>query len=328
MLTIAILAIDNCIHSTVTGAHDIFSIAATHPPSPSRPGKPFCDVRIVLPDRSPVRTFNGIEITGHHYISEDIHYDIIITPALIGDIAPLLDQQDITSWIGRQHADGACICSVCASAFIVAAAGLMDGRQATTHWALAGEFRKRFPEVRLTPEKMIVDEGDIISAGGVTAYLDLCLHIINRFGSHELASSISRTLLIDHGRRIQKPYSSSTFSKNHGDSMILKAQKYLEDNFIHRISMPEVASTAGLEERTFNRRFKRATGDTPTGYIQNLRIEAARRMLETTREPVDSITREVGYENPSSFRRLFKQNTGLSPSEYRQRFSLLIPADI
>ena len=172
---------------------------------------------------------------------------------------------------------------------------------------------------------MIVDEGDIISAGGVTAYLDLCLHIINRFGSHQLASTISKTLLIDHGRKTQAPYRAISIVKNHGDQPILKAQEYLEDNFIRRISMPRAAQCAGLEERTFNRRFKKATGDTPTEYLQNLRIEAARKKLETTRESVETITLDIGYENPTSFRRLFKQHTGLSPSEYRRRFSLLIP---
>jgi transcriptional regulator GlxA family with amidase domain len=187
MLTIAILAIDNCIHSTVTGSLDILSIASTHFSTPNESSETFCDAGIVLPTTSPVRTFNGTEITGHHSITEKRHYDIIILPALIGDIAPILDQQTIINWIGRQHQDGSCICSVCASAFLVAAAGLLDGREATTHWALAREFRNKFPDVLLKPEKMIVDGGDVITAGGVTAYLDLCLHIINRFGSQELA---------------------------------------------------------------------------------------------------------------------------------------------
>lgn len=320
MLKIAILALDNCIHSTVTGPFDIFSIAAMHSSKSDNGG--FCSVQIVLPDENPVHSFNGLIIDGTKTTKDTERYDLIMTPALMGDLTSLLENSDVIDWIIDQHGKGACICSVCAGAFLVAKAGLLKGKQATTHWALADDFKSKFPEVNLKIEKMLVDEGDIISAGGVTAYLDLCIYIINRFGTPELASSISKTLLIDTTRQTQTPYSSYNFRMSHGDEAILTVQNYLEKSCKSLVKIPELAAVAGLEERTFNRRFKKATGETPTEYIQGLRIENARKLLETTQEPVDRVTQGVGYEDVSSFRRLFKKYTGLSPSDYRKRFSV------
>lgn len=322
MLQIAVLALNNCIHSTVTGPYDIFSIAALQSRQAANDCRDFCEVHIVQPDQKTVRSFNGLTVSGTKTIGDAHQYDLIITPALMGDLAALLEDHYLIDWIAAQHSNGAVVCSVCAGTFLVAKAGLFSGKQATTHWALAEDFRRQFPEVNLKIEKMLIDEGDIISAGGVTAYLDLCLYILSRFGSSELASSISKTLLIDASRQTQTPYSSYSFQKNHGDEAILKAQIYLEKRFKQKVKISELAEESRLEERTFNRRFKKATGDTPTEYIQGLRIEAARKMLETNQEPVDSITGEVGYEDVSSFRRLFKQYTGITPSEYRKRFSV------
>ncbi len=322
MVNIAILALENCIHSTVTGPCDIFSIARLNSKELYGDKEPFCKVQIVLPGEQPVNTFNGISINGTSSIQDSERYDIIITPALYGNLDSILENHDVIEWIFNQHSSGACICSVCASAFLVARTGIMNGKKVTTHWALAADFKRQFPDVILKSDRMLIDEGDIISAGGVTAYLDLCLYIINRFGSPELALSISKTLLIDCARQIQTPYSSYNFLKNHGDEEIMKAQRWLENNRQQEIKIPDLAESTGLGERTFNRRFKKATGDTPTEYLQGLRIEAARKMLETSNKPIDLITQEVGYEDTSSFRRLFKHHTGLTPSVYRKRFSV------
>lgn len=323
MLNIAILALENCIHSTVTGPFDIFSIASLTAKELNCDREPFCKVQIVHPGEEPVSSFNGMQISGTHSIKDNEIYDIIITPALYGNLEPLIENREIIDWLVYQHVHGACICSVCASAFLVAKAGLLNGKKATTHWALAGDFKKQFPEVILSPEKMLVDEGNIISAGGVTAYLDLCLYLISRFGSPELALALSKNLLIDCSRQVQTPYSSYDFMKNHGDEPIIQSQIWLENNFKEPVIISQLASTVGLEERTFNRRFKRVTGDTPTEYLQGVRVEAARKMLEFSAEPIDMITQEVGYSDTSSFCRLFKRHTDLTPSAYRKRFSVL-----
>jgi transcriptional regulator GlxA family with amidase domain len=323
MLKIAILALQNCFHSSVTGPFDIFSIACFNWKKMGHGNQPFCKVSIVLPDSTPVASFNGLTIDSRYTINDTERFDIIIIPALFGDLEPVLQRQDIINWIVTQHFEKACICTVCAGAFLAATAGMLDGRRATTHWALADDFRVKFPKVMLTPEKMLVDEGDIISAGGVTAYLDLCLYIVSRFGSAELASSLTRTLLIDCARQVQSPYSSHIFQKNHGDTAIIKSQNWLEENFTRKITISLLASAAGLGERTFTRRFKKATGDAPSDYVQILRIENARKLLETSHDTIDCIVQKVGYEDTASFRRLFKKHTDLSPSAYRKRFSTI-----
>jgi transcriptional regulator GlxA family with amidase domain len=326
MLKISILALHNCFHSSVIGPFDIFSVASLKWQLLRKNEEQFCEVRIVLPDQQSVTACNGLSIASAHTINDTEHFDLIIIPALFGDLEPVLHRPDILEWLVMQHSEGACICTVCAGAFLAASAGLLDGKRATTHWALADDFRRRFPTVILKAEKMLVDEGDIISAGGVTAYLDLCLYLVSRFGSPELASTLTRTLLIDCARQIQSPYSSHTFQRDHGDAAISKSQAWLEVNVTNTVTITQLANVAGLGERTFTRRFKKATGDTPSDYVQLLRIENARKMLETSNDTIESIVQKVGYEDTSSFRRLFKKHTYLSPSAYRKRFSTLLYA--
>lgn len=322
MIDIAILALDNCIQSTVTGPFDILTIADMQARDVFFQKNGFCKVHIVAPSTDSVTSFNGLTIPTTKTISDKIKYDIVITPALMGDFQKTIENEAITEWLIGHHQSGACICSICASSFLVARAGLLSGKNATTHWGLTDKFRLEYPDVMLKPEKMLVDEGDVISAGGVTAYLDLCLYLIRKHGSRELALSISKTLLIDSNRQSQVPYSRYQLNKDHSDKNILCAQKYIESEYKNAISLENIAEKAMLSIRTLNRRFKASTGDTPTEYLQAVRIEAARYLLESTVESVDEITVSVGYEDTSSFRRLFKAHTRLTPTEYRKRFSV------
>lgn len=239
-------------------------------------------------------------------------------------VSPPRRHRDDRLWLARQGRKGACLCSVCAGAFLLAQTGLLKGRKATTHWNLADSFATRFPDILLKRERMLIDEGDCITAGGVSAYMDLSLYLTARFGSPELAASLSKLLLIDPSRHLQSPYRTCSFIKNHGDTAILAVQKWLEENYAKPTTIHELADKAGLGERTFMRRFKKATGDTPLEYLQQLRIEGARKLLETTSETVEGITFKSGYEDISSFRKLFKNQTGLSPSAYRQKFSCFV----
>lgn len=323
MLKIGILALNNCMNSSVTSPMDIFSVANMEWKEISGDNNPFCEAHIVSANGEQVMSFNGQVIVPHFGMNALDRFDIIITPVLFGDIEPILNRNDITGWLKIQHEKGACICSVCAGAFLAAEAGLLDGRSATTHWKLADDFRRKYPDINLKPEKMLIDEGDYICAGGITAYLDLCLYIASRFGSPELASALSKLLLIDSARQAQLPYQSYQFLKSHGDQAVLKAQQWLDDHFTENVTIRKIANAAGLGERTLARRFRKATGETPLGYCQMMRIEAARKMLETTNDSVEIITNKVGYDDISSFRRLFKQHTGLTPSAYRKKFSIL-----
>jgi transcriptional regulator GlxA family with amidase domain len=322
MPNIALVAIDSCMPSSLSGPLDIFAIASskwlighlTCVP-------PLFEAKVVAAPGRSVRTFTGEILPISARFSDNIIYDIIYIPVIIGNLDAVLADMETIEWLVEQSQKGACLCSVCAGSFLLAQTGILHGRKATTHWQLADEFARRFPDVILRRDKLLVDEGTCVTAGGISAYLDLTLHLTARFGSPELAATLSRTLLIDPVRRSQSPYSSCIFRKNHGDSEILRIQNWLDDHFQQQLSIGTLAGMAYLGERTFMRRFKRATGETPLAYIQQLRMEAARRLLESSRLSIEEITLKAGYEDVSSFRKLFSRHTGLSPSTYRKKFS-------
>ncbi len=324
MYSVALLAVQNCMYSSLTGPFDFFSVASIEWQRMSDlPIEPLFRPVIVGPGNRSITAFNGTPVAITSHFSSGKNYDIIFVPVVFGDIEPLLDDNETIDWLIRQGERGACLCSVCAGAFLLAQTGRLDGKMATTHWNLADRFADRFPEVILKREKMLIDEGDCITAGGVSAYMDLSLYLSARFGSPELAASLSKLLLIDPSRRLQSPYQTRGFHKTHGDSAILMLQEWLENNFSKAHSIGDLAQRARLGERTLMRRFKKATGDTPLEYLQQLRITAARKLLESSGETIEEITLHTGYEDVSSFRKLFKRHTGLSPSAYRKKFSCL-----
>jgi transcriptional regulator GlxA family with amidase domain len=325
MKTVALLAVQNCMYSSITGPFDLFSVASSEAQRVSGVyAEPLFQPIVVAPVNREITAFNGMPVQAGAFFTEETVYDIVVVPVIFGDLELLLADRETIDWLTRQGERGACLCSVCAGAFLLAKTGLLKGRKATTHWNLADNFAKRFPDILLKREKMLIDEGDCITAGGVSAYMDLSLYLVARFGSPELAAMLSRILLIDPARRLQSPYQTCTFNKNHGDAEIHAIQEWLEEHFTQPVTLQVLAGRTALGERTFMRRFKKATGDTPLEYLQQLRIEAARKLLETTSETIDGITLKSGYEDISSFRKLFKRYTGLSPSGYRRKFSCLV----
>lgn len=325
MYTVALLAVQNCMYSSITGPFDCLSVASLLWRSMAGDiGESLFRPTMVAPDNRVITAFNGTIVQAEKKLSEDVVYDIVVIPVVFGDLEPLLADDETISWLARQGEQGACLCSVCAGAFLLARTGRLNGRKATTHWNLADDFAARFPDILLNRDKMLIDEGDCITAGGVSAYLDLSLYLAARFGSPELAAALAKMMLIDPARRLQTPYQTGSFSKAHGDREILAAQEWLDGKFPGAVAIGELAARAGLGERTFMRRFKKATGDTPHHYIQQLRIAAARKLLETTAETIDGITRQTGYEDVGSFRKLFRKHTGLSPAAYRKKFSCLV----
>lgn len=247
--------------------------------------------------------------------------DVVIVPPSVQDSAHIEVDAQTVAWLTVQAEHGAVICSVCAGAFLLAEAGLLDGYAATTHWALASVFRHRYPHIRLRVEEMIVDEGDRITAGGVTAYFDLTLHLIRRYAGERVARMVGSVFLIDHHGRHQAAYQRFLPDTQHGDAVLVRAQQLLARDYRKALRMGQLAREAGVSERTLLRRFRKVLGMTPVQYLQALRLERARELLESTRESIDRITQRVGYEDVSSFRRLFKQFTGISPAEYRRKFS-------
>lgn len=246
---------------------------------------------------------------------------VVLPPNLTGTLGET--DAAIHGWIAAQHRSGAMICSVCAGAFWLGHAGLLDGRPVTTHWALEQEFRQAFPRALLMPEQLLIDDHDVVTAGGVMAWLDLGLFLVERWLGPQIVTLTARDLLIDPRGREQRNYRSFQPVTTHGDAAILALQRWMEGQAGTDLTVETLADRAGLAPRTLARRFKTATGLSPNLYVQNLRIEKARGMLERSRDPVGDIAWKVGYHDLSAFSRVFKTVTGLSAAAYRNRFSVL-----
>ncbi|MGQ0698242.1 MAG: GlxA family transcriptional regulator [Panacagrimonas sp.] len=245
---------------------------------------------------------------------------LILPPSLVGTPTPE-EAAPFVPWIKAHHQRGARVCSVCAGAFLLAETGLLDGRSATTHWVLAEAFAQRFPHVQLDVAKLLIDEDDVLTAGGVMAWIDLGLRLIERLIDPATMLATARMFLVDPAGREQRYYSSPSPRIGHGDDAILAIQQWLHVQSGSAVTVTAMASKAGLGERTFLRRFQGATGQTPTSYLQHLRVARARELLELSRQAIDEVAWKVGYEDPSAFRKIFRRIVGLSPGAYRQRFS-------
>lgn len=225
-------------------------------------------------------------------------------------------------WLTRLHARGTIVASICGGAFLPAEANLLDGRTVTTHWYYADALRERYPAIVVDADKLIIDDGDIITAGGMTAWTDLGVRLIHRLLGPTVMRETARFMLMDLSDREQSYYSSFLPRLVHGDAEILKVQHWLQKHGCRNVDLTKMAKTAGLEVRTFLRRFKKATTLKPTEYCQRLRIGKSRQMLESTKQSIEKISWAVGYEDPASFRRIFYRIMGLSPSDYRNRFTV------
>jgi transcriptional regulator GlxA family with amidase domain len=203
---------------------------------------------------------------------------------------------------------------------VLAETGLLDGKTATTHWGFADQFQRRYPQIKLKPERLITDEGNLFCSGGYNGGIDLSLYLVEKYCGHEVALQSSKSVIADIGRTSQAPYAIFQFQKDHRDKQILVVQEWIENNFDQNFNYNQLARHHGMSRRTFERRFKAATGDTPLTYQQRIRVEAAKRLLEDGNRSFDEITYQVGYEDSSSFRKIFLKQTSLRPREYQKKF--------
>ena len=246
--------------------------------------------------------------------------EVVIVPGRLSPPMQADEAAPLADWLRERHSDGGVIASVCVGSFLLGHAGLLSGRRSTTHWLYVDEFRTAFPDVYLTPEAIIVEDGEILTAAGMMAWTDLGLRLIHRFLGPTVMTETARFLLVDPSGREQRHYSHFAPRLLHGDAAILKVQHWLQARGGRDVSVAVMAAEAGMEQRTFLRRFQRATGQRPTEYVQHLRVSLARERLEFTRDPVDRIAWDVGYEDPSAFRRVFQRVTGLTAGAYREKF--------
>lgn len=268
-------------------------------------------------------TFNRglFTLHAHRTIHEDFRTDLIIIPAPQGDLRQAVAlNHEVIAWITRQHQRGAEIASLCVGAFLLAATGLVTGKQCATHWIAAHEFQVLYPDVVLVADQIITDEQGIYSSGGAYSYLNLVLYLIEKHVSRALAVRCAKVFQIDIDRGSQSPFSIFQGQKAHDDEPIKKAQRFIETNFQDRITVDELAAISFLSRRHFERRFKQATFNTALEYIQRVKIEAAKMSLESSRENVNEVMYSVGYSDSKAFRKMFKSITGLSPSEYRAKY--------
>jgi transcriptional regulator GlxA family with amidase domain len=289
------------------------------------PGAGLIRPSIVARSREPFRCGNGIPIIPDVGVDEDPAGDIVILPELW--LAPDDDMKgrypELLEWIRRRHRAGSTIYSACSGAVLLAATGLLDGREATSHWGYQDLFHTRFPAVQFRPEPNLVfadRTGRIVTAGGTTSWHDLAIHIISRHCSPGEALRIAKVYLLKWHGEGQLPYASLVRRTSHADAAVRRAESWLAQHFREPHAVAAVVAVSGIPERSLKRRFKAATGSTLIGQVQNLRIEEAKRILESGGSSIEDIAAEVGYENPAFFRRLFKRCTGLTPGQYRRMF--------
>jgi transcriptional regulator GlxA family with amidase domain len=225
-------------------------------------------------------------------------------------------------WIASQHARGTVLCSICAGAFLLAETGLLNGRSATTHWVHAERLSQLFPQIRVNADKLMIDDGDIITAGGLMAWVDLGLQLIQRWIGPSVMLATAHFFLVDAAGREQRFYSPFAPRLEHGDSAALQVQHWVQLHYAEGVTVDAMAAHAKLGERTFLRRFRKATGLKPNEYVQHVRMAKAREALEFSAQSISEIAWEVGYEDQGAFRKIFNRIVGLSPGEYRKRFGI------
>lgn len=248
--------------------------------------------------------------------------DLIIIPALDGDIQQAVEKnKEFIPWIIQQYNNGAEVASLCLGAFLLASTGLLKGRKCATHWMAENAFRTMFPDVNLVTQKIITDEKGIYSSGGAFSYLNLILYLIEKYAGRDIAVLSAKVFAIELDRESQLSFTIFQGQKEHDDESVKKAQEFIEKNFQEKITVEQLTSMLAVGRRNFERRFKKATCNTVTEYIQRVKIEAAKLSLESSRENVNDAMYKVGYTDPKAFRGTFKRITGLSPAEYRNKYN-------
>jgi transcriptional regulator GlxA family with amidase domain len=325
MLDVTVVLLDDGLSSTAIMPVEIFhSAGALWHDVHDEPAKPAFRVRTVSLDGRPVRSPYGVGLTPQGALADVARTDIVIVPTSGLELdLKLVENSALLPWIRRHYEQGAYVAGVCMGAAYLAEAGLLDGKLATTHWAVADRLAARWPKVRWRPDLFVTEDSRLLCSGGLYASIDISLYLVEKLCGHEIALQCAKVLLLPMPRMHQSGYAVLPVSKPHGDDRVRRAEAFLHANYPCDVSTRELAEQAGLGERTFVRHFKAATGRLPAAYLQALRIEAAKCMLERDAKPIQRISSEVGYDDVAFFRGLFKRATGMTPAEYRAHFAPL-----
>ncbi|MBX3724510.1 MAG: helix-turn-helix domain-containing protein [Xanthomonadales bacterium] len=332
-IEVLVLAIPETAGSALYGMVDVLSAAGTiwQTLAGTAPGHPLFRVRVVSPSRAAFRCGHGIPVTPDLALEDDPAAAIVIVPeiwlapedSLAGRHGAMME------WLRRRHLAGTALYSACSGAILLAEAGLLDGCDATSHWGYEGLFRRDYPKVRFRPEPNLAfadPVGRIVTAGGTTSWHDLALHIIARHGSPAEAMRIAQVYLLKWHAEGQLPYTALVRRGPHGDAVVRRCEDWLDAHCLEPGAVERVVRESGVPERTLKRRFKAATGSSIIERLQDLRIERAKRLLESGEGSIDGISAAVGYEDASFFRRLFRRRTGVGPGDYRRMFRPVLEA--
>lgn len=285
--------------------------------------QPYYKVEIAGLEKSTPLSNGLYQINTHLNISQVERTDLIIIPIICGNNQRSIQQNEkFIEWVSARYKDGTEIVSLCVGSFVLAATGLLDHKSCAVHWAAKNEFQKMFPKVKLVDDHLITDEDGIYTCGGAYSYLNVLLYIIEKHLGREMAILASKMFEIDIDRKSQHQFVIFLGQKNHEDSHVLEAQNFIELNFEKKLTVEEICGKAGVGRRTFERRFRKLTGNSIIEYIQRVKVEAVKKQLELGRKTVNEIVFEVGYNDINAFRTVFKRCTGLSPVDYRKKYKI------
>lgn len=306
--------------SNIEGTHQILSEVNGFMAAMGRP--PVFKIQLVgLSAEASQR--NGLFVVHPDVVISDVKKtDLIIIPAMFGTPQETLElNKAFIPWVIDQYRGGAEVASFCIGAFFLASTGLLVGKQCATHWRFANDFRMMFPEVNLVDDKIMTAEDGIYTSGGAYSYLNLMMYLVEKYAGREIAIMASKAFMIDIDRHSQSPFIMFEGQKSHDDDEVKKAQEFIEKNFEDKISVDQLADMLAIGRRSFERRFKKATCNTVTEYIQRVKIEAAKKSFETSRKNINEIMYDVGYSDVKAFRTTFRKITGLSPLAYRNKYN-------
>lgn len=320
MKRISILVPKKAILGSLEGTRMIFSQVNQF--FQMRGAQPLFEVELVGLSRETPLSGGAFTANAHKLITEVEETDLIVIPAFDGPPNEAIEaNKEFIPFIIDQYKKGTEIASLCMGAFILAETGLLNGRKCSTHWIAANDFRKMYPDVDLVDDKVVTEVQGIYSSGGAFSYLNLILHLVEKYAGREMAVLASKVFAIELERTSQSPFTIFHGQKDHEDVEVKKAQEFIEEHYTDKLTVDELAKMFYIGRRTFERRFKKATTNTIVEYIQRVKIEAAKKMLETSRENVNEVMYSVGYSDSKAFRTTFKKVVGFSPLEYRKKYN-------
>lgn len=329
-LRVALLAVPESTASTLFGMYDLLAGAGRDWAMITGEGQPAALVEpvIVSRDGQPIATANGITISPGSSLELVGTVDVVAIPDLFvlpeDDLAGRYESE--AAWLAKLYREGTTLTAACTGALLLAESGVLDGHDVTTHWAYCDVMAVRYPAVRVQPNRALVTSGEgqrLILAGGGTSWHDLALYLVARFVSVDEAMRLARLHLLDWHHVGQQPFATLSVQRQATDALIAKCQAWIAEHYDTEAPVTAMVAESGLAERSFKRRFTRATGMSPLEYVHTLRLEETKQMLEVSDLPVEQIAQEVGYEDASFFGRLFRRKVGLTPAQYRRRFQSL-----